>query len=477
MFIDEEGWLITRKSLKKSSLSTPEFKKILDGKLDERILNPAPSIIAKSLAAVDPYQAIMRAVVVRGRTLSIDGQNFDLDAFQRILVVSIGKAAGLMAKAVDDLLGEKISAGIVVDKESPSMPILSYGKYFKIIHSNHPVPGKRSLEAGLAVLDLVKSCSADDLVLFLISGGGSALMVVPPGEIPLQELQAVSQQLLECGAAIDEINTVRKHLDVIKGGGLARAAYPATMVSLVLSDVVGNPLESIASGPTTSDPTRFIDAIDVLKKYNLWNTAPDSIKQILINGELDEFSDTVKPGERCLEKSYYRIIGSNEIAAQAGLNTAISHSFNTSILTNRLTGDAYAAGTLLGGIGRQISTNNYAIQRPACVICGGETTVKVNGDGLGGRNLEVALGAVDALAGLERVALITLATDGEDGPTDAAGAIVTGETRAKMNNIGLDINIYRQRNDSYHFFESLNALIKTGSTGTNVNDLVFLFVY
>lgn len=463
--------------MRNNYLTNQDFSRILRGKISVNLVLPIARILAASLGVVDPYQAVDRAVKFHGGSLLIDQRQYDLNAFRRVLVVSFGKAAELMAQAIDDLLGERIAAGIVVDKGSRSAPVVNLPNKYMVIHSDHPIPGVKSLQAGKAIMDFLVSTSPKDLVLFLISGGGSALITSPYEGISIDDMQALTQLLLNCGAAINEINGVRKHLDRVKGGGLAKAAIPAQMVSLVLSDVIGNPLESIASGPTVTDPTTFSDAISILEKFDIWNSTPESIQHVLLKGRNGEIAETLKPGEQMLDNSQVKVVASNEHAAEAGMEAALQEEFNAHILTNSLQGEAFATGVYLGNIAHKVIDTGQPVSRPACVIAGGETTVVVGGDGLGGRNLEVALGAVDRLAGLDNVALITLATDGEDGPTDAAGAIVTGKTGERARDIGLTIVEYRNKNDSYHFFESLNALIKTGSTGTNVNDLNFLFLW
>lgn len=461
--------------VKRKYLTASDYSKIFSGKIKNDLVPPISRILAACMDAVDPYQVVYRALSVQGDKLKIDQRDYELEAYQRLLVVSFGKAAALMAQAVEDQLGERIEAGIVVDKNSHSTIDVNLPGKYTVIHSNHPLPGEKSLEAGQVILDLLDSSTPEDLVLFLISGGGSSLITAPYKGIELNEMQALTLSLLASGAAIEEINTVRKHLDRVKGGGLARAALPAQMVSLVLSDVVGNPLDSIASGPTVPDPTTFADAVSILKANKIWGRTPVSIKETMLAGVRGEISETLKVRDEDTNGAQVLLIGSNELAAQAGVGTAQSEGFNAYLHTNSLQGDAFAAGRQMGGLARQINAQGKPIQRPACVIAGGETTVVVSGDGLGGRNLEVALGAVDVLDGIEGVTLITFATDGEDGPTDAAGAIVTGETAQRAREYGLQIQEYRQNNDSYHYFETLNALIKTGSTGTNVNDLTFLF--
>ena len=404
-------------------------------------------------------------------------KKYDLDSFDRILIVSIGKAAGLMALASAEIFGERVHAGIIVLKQLIDRSSSRLPEKFHIYQGNHPVPGPGSLLAGRAVLEFLETCTPRDLVLFLISGGGSALVTCPSDGITLDDIQVLNRLLLECGAAIDEINTIRKHLDRVKGGRLAKAAYPAEIVTLVLSDVVGNPLDMIASGPTVADPSTFTEAKTILKNYQLWQKIPPAISSTLDKGVRGEISETCKPCDCYLKNSHTVIVGSNYQAAKASLDVATKEGFNAQILTTCLQGDAFITGRILSSLLRQVSESRPPLPRPVCLLAGGETTVVVKGKGQGGRNIEVALGAVAEMDGLDNVAFVTLATDGEDGMTDAAGAVVTGKTYERALAKELRVETYRSNNDSYHYFKQLDALLIIGSTGTNVNDLNFLFAF
>jgi glycerate 2-kinase len=290
-------------------------------------------------------------------------------------------------------------------------------------------------------------------------------------------MQELTNYLLACGANINEINALRKHLDRVKGGGLASMAAPAAVVTLILSDVVGDPLDVIASGPTVPDPSTYEQAYQILKKFGLLDRVPRSIAERLEGGQRNEHPETPKPGDPVFERVQNIIIGSNIQAARAAVNQAQKEGLHTMLLTTWLQGEARQAGRFLAAVGRQINADNQPVVRPACIVAGGETTVTIKGDGLGGRNQEMALGAVSELAGLPDSALITLATDGGDGPTDAAGAIVTGETLYQAYQMGLNSDDFLVRNDAYNFFEPLGDLLKPGPTHTNVNDLAFLFAW
>jgi hydroxypyruvate reductase len=312
----------------------------------------------------------------------------------------------------------------------------------------------------------------DDLVIFLISGGGSALMVAPVESVTLSDMQALTSALLACGASVDEINILRRHLDRLKGSGLARLAFPARIVSLILSDVVGNPLEAIASGPTAPDPSTCADALAVLEKYKLLGKTPESVLVALKSGH-----ETLKPGDAIFRNVDNILVGSNLLATQAALKQVEAEGFHPYLLRTDLQGEAREVAVELCRTLRWAWQTGDPAPRPACIVAGGETTVTLHGDGRGGRNTELALASVTELVNFPDVMLVALATDGEDGPTDAAGAVVTGETFARAYGLGLDPVEYLRRNDSYTFFAALDDLLKPNPTGTNVNDLIFLFTF
>jgi hydroxypyruvate reductase len=347
----------------------------------------------------------------------------------------------------------------------------------RILEAGHPLPDERGVTGSQQIEDLLSGTQPDDLVICLISGGGSALLVSPSPGITLDDMQELTTSLLACGANINEINALRKHLDRVKGGGLAGMAAPAAIATLILSDVVGDPLDVIASGPTVPDPSTYGQAYQILEKYHLLDRVPRSITSRLEEGQRGELPETPKPGDPVFERVQNVIIGSNIQAAGAAVSQAQKEGLHTLLLTTWLQGEARQAGRFLAAVGRQINADNQPVVRPACVVAGGETTVTIKGNGFGGRNQEMALGAVSELAGLPDSALITLATDGGDGPTDAAGAVVTGETQYQAHQMGLSPDDFLVRNDAYNFFEPLGDLLKPGPTHTNVNDLAFLFAW
>lgn len=408
---------------------------------DARILR----ILSAALEAVDPFKAVQKYLP------GLDGRVFGL---------GIGKAALPMLEALAGQI--PLAGGLAVTKFAPR----DASGLYPVIEGGHPIPDARSLHAGERVLEFVSSLREDDTLVCLISGGGSALVTAP--YVPLEDLQKLTSLLLASGAPIDEINTLRRQLDRLKGGGLARATK-AKIVSLILSDVIGNPLEAIASGPTAPDPTTRKDALAVIQKYHLENQIPASINHIL-----ETTREIIKPEDSVFARVQNIIIGDNKLAAQAALEQAEQEGFQAEILTNELQGEARQAGRDLA---RRLRAASSTTTRPFCLIAGGETTVTIKGDGKGGRNQELALAAVDELAGLEDVILIALATDGDDGPTDAAGAVVTGASARRAESFGLEAASHLSRNDAYPFFDRLGDLLKTGPTGTNVNDLVFLFIF
>lgn len=433
-------------------------------------------VLEVALQAADPYQAVQRVLHSSGNLLKIGEQTYPLANFRHIWVVGAGKAAYPMALAIEDTLGNYLTDGLIITKEGylPPLPAL---RRIRIFEAGHPLPDVRGVEATRQMLCLLDNATADDLVLCLISGGGSALMTAPAEGITLNDLQQLTTNLLRCGATIAQINTLRKHLDQVKGGGLVQRAAPAHLCALILSDVVGDPLDIIASGPTIPDSSTFQEAWQVLELFSLLEEVPESIRSHLMRGLRGEIAETLKPNNPHFQNVQNVLVASNIQAAKAAAQRAQAFGFNTLLLTTYLQGEARQAGLLLAAIARQIHASAEPISRPACLITGGETTVTVRGSGKGGRNQELVLGALEGLAEVPRSLLISLATDGGDGPTDAAGAVASDATLPRARSLGLDPQDFLKRNDAYHFFEALGDLLKTGPTQTNVNDLQFLFVF
>jgi hydroxypyruvate reductase len=422
-------------------------------------------ILAAAINAVEPATAVHRAVQRDGNWLTIAGHPHDLRDYRRVAGISIGKAGWGMAAALGEILGDKLDTGLIVTKHAGTPP----SPRWTVLEGGHPIPDEKSLLAGRRALDLASSLTRNDLLVCLISGGGSALVAVPVEGVSLDDLRALTASLLACGAPVGEINTLRRTLDQVKGGGLARAANGATIVSLILSDVVGNPLEAIASGPTVPNPTSAVEALAVLEKYQLQGRLPASI-----TGHLRSAPASEPPGAiEAVHDSAY-IIASSIHAAQAALGQAEAEGLRPYLLRTDLQGEAREAALELTNTLRWAALQDEPVARPACLVATGETTVTLRGDGRGGRNTELALAAAINLADFPGVMVVSLATDGEDGPTDAAGAVVSGETWGRARALGLDPSDYLNRNDSYSFFAALDDLIKPGPTGTNVNDLVLM---
>lgn len=433
----------------------------------------ALDVLVAALEAADPGKAVRRFLQRQGETLRVADRSYDLRSYDRVLVVGAGKAGAAMAAAVEEVLGDRVSEGVVNVKYGHVAPT----RRIKIHEAAHPVPDEQGLAGTRQMVELLEGAGPRDLVIAVISGGGSALMDLPVEGITLEDMKALTDALLRSGATINEINTIRKHLSQVKGGGLARIANPATMISLVLSDVVGNPLDFIASGPTVPDTTTFRDAWGVLERYGLTGDVPKPIAERLQAGVRGEIPDTLKGGDAIFDRVQDVVVASNELAAEAAAAKARDLGFNTLLLSTFIEGEAREVGKVFTAIAREIAAYGRPVARPACVIAGGETTVTVRGEGKGGRNQEMALSAALKIAGLADVMIVPSATDGNDGPTDATGAIADGSTVARALAMGIDPAEYLARNDAYHFFEQLGDLIKTGPTNTNVNDLTFVYVF
>jgi glycerate 2-kinase len=425
-----------------------------------------------ALAAVDPAEAVYRFVSRVGDRILVDQQAYALRDFEHIYLVGAGKAAMPMAEAIGEVLQDRLSGGVIItkyhhiDRQLPDL--------LRVHEAGHPVPDEQSVAATCDLAAWLDQATPRDLVFCVISGGGSALMTLPAEGITLADLQATTHLLLRAGATIHQINTIRKHLDTIKGGGLARLAHGAPIVSLILSDVIGDDLSVIASGPTVPDPSTFANAWRLIEQFDLADQLPTAVRARLVRGVSGEIPDTPKPGDPLFDRVQTVIIGSNAQAAQAAEAAARQLKFNTLLLSTQVQGEAREVAQVAAAIAKEIALYNRPIPKPACLILGGETTVTLKGNGLGGRNQEMALACALAIDGLPNTLIAAVGTDGTDGPTDAAGAITTGETVGRAKAIGLDAQAHLANNDSYHFFQALGDLIITGPTGTNVNDLLFV---
>jgi hydroxypyruvate reductase len=427
----------------------------------------AGAIFQAGLAAVNPETCIRRALRLEGGRLLVGDQDVALPAAGRVLVVGAGKASALMARAVEELLGARIGGGVVVVKYGHGAAL----KRVQIREAGHPLPDEAGRAGAAAVFDLARQAGAEDLILCLISGGGSALLPLPVEGIDLKDKQAATGLLLASGATIHEVNTIRKHLSRIKGGSLARAAAPARVVALILSDVVGDDLDVIASGPTVADPTTFGDGLRILRRCGLLEKVPPAVRRHFERGAAGEVAETPKPGDPLFEKVRNLLVGGNRDALLAAAEKARALGYNTVVLSSMLEGEAREAGRFISRIAAEARRSGNPAPLPACILCGGETTVTVRGGGRGGRNTELALAAALDIAGEDGILVLSAGTDGSDGPTDAAGAFADWKTLARAQAAGLDAARFLEQNDSYRFFDRLGDLFKTGPTRTNVMDL------
>ena len=438
---------------------------------DQQMLRHAVEIFQAGLKAVDPVAAIRRHVQCRDDELLIADRHYDLKKYEKILIAGAGKATAPMAKALEDLLGERIADGVIVVKDGHGLTL----KHVKVCEGGHPVPDEGGVRGTEEILSLVKNAGEHDLVFCLISGGGSALLIAPPTDISLEDKQAATKLLLACGATIHELNTIRKHLSRCKGGRLAQAAHPATMISLILSDVVGDDLDVIGSGPTVPDSSSFQETENILKNYGVWKDLAPSIRDHIQKGLDGKIPETPKSGDAVFKHCSQILVGTNLQAMMAAGQEAERLGYHPLILSAKVEGEAREVARVHAAIAREVVDSGNPVSAPACVLFGGETTVTLQGDGKGGRNQEYALAAARALDSTDHIVMLSGGTDGTDGPTDAAGAIADGSTIARAHKKGLDARDYLKRNDSYHFFQQLDDLVITGPTRTNVMDL-YLFL-
>lgn len=429
-------------------------------------------LLEKALEASDPRVAVRRSLKISNDKLLVMGVEYDLKRYCRILVVGGGKASGAMAEALEEILGERIEDGVVNVPRGVSK--LYRTKRIKLNEAGHPIPDEDGVKGVSAMLDMLRSVDEDTLIFCLLSGGGSALMSKPVDGVSLEDLQRLTSILLRCGAPIEDINAVRKHLSQVKGGRLAAAAYPATIISLIISDVVGDRLDTIASGPTAPDTTTYSYARSILQRYKVWDTIPDSVRKVIETGCAGLIPETPKPGDPIFDRVYNFIVAGNSIALEEMERYALGMGYNVVNLSSYIEGEARHVGYTLAGILKGVALKAKPTPRPTIILGGGETTVTVTGDGVGGRNQELTLAASIKIRGIRGVCVASIGTDGVDGPTDAAGAIADGHTYDRALSLGLKPEDYLDRNDSYSFFSRLGDCIFTGITGTNVNDVIVM---
>jgi hydroxypyruvate reductase/glycerate 2-kinase len=431
------------------------------------------NIFSAAVAAVDPF------VLVREHAVKIL-TDFNENKFKRIYVAGFGKASYEMARSIAEINERFITEAVVITKYGHVQVKKTEKKLLnkiKVFEAGHPIPDENGMKATEEIIHLLNRADKDTLVLCLVSGGGSALLVSPYEGLDLAAKQDVTDILLKAGADISELNTVRKHLSRVKGGRLAEIAYPAEMISLIISDVIGDKLDVIASGPTTPDSSTFSDAIRIIRKYGIEQRTPENVKNLIIRGSKGLIPETLKQGSRVFEKVHNIIIGNNHRALIAAKEKAESLGYESEITSSNITGEAKDIGKRLAEKAKQIkNSRTHGFGKTICLISGGETTVTVKGKGKGGRNTELALGFAKEIEGIKGITLLSAGTDGTDGPTDAAGAVVDGNTVIKAKSRGLDPDTYLNRNDSYTFFQQVDSLLITGPTGTNVMDAQILLI-
>lgn len=438
--------------------------------LYQRWRQDALDIFQAGVEAVTPEKFILRNIRIQGDTILLGKRKL---AASRIWVAGAGKVSARMARILEGILGDRITGGVVITKGNNMEPL----KRIQCLESSHPIPDASSVKATKQLLESLSGLDANDRVLFLLSGGASAMMELPHPKVPLKDLQKITNLLLHSEATIHEINCLRKHISAIKGGQLLRYLRPAKVWTWVVSDVVGDDLDVIGSGPVVPDPTTFKDARRVLEKYRLWAKTPDSVRHLIDAGIQGNVPETPKPGDDLFRGCFIDIIANNQMAVEAAARKARTKGYHTLILTRFMEGETHTVARMLLAVARQVMMFGQPIRPPACLIMGGETTLKVSGPGLGGRNQQLALYAGSLLKPNEPIVVLSAGTDGEDGPTDAAGGLVDASLMANSKNVlEHPLQKYLEDNDAYPALQRLGGLIRTGPTGTNVMDITLALV-
>lgn len=434
-------------------------------------------IFNAAIAAVDPYRAVLNAVRLEQHCLHVADVKYDLGLYKHIVVAGAGKAGARMALAIETLLGSRISAGLIVVKEGHTVPL----QFIRQIEAAHPLPNQAGADGTQKILELAQQADEQTLFICLFSGGASALLVAPAAGVTLADKQVLTSLLLNAGASIEELNAVRKHVSLVKGGRLAQAAFPSQVVTLILSDVIGDRLDVIASGPTAADTSTFADAWAVLEKYRLQKEVPQRVAYHLQQGMSGEVSETVKQADVCMRNVHNVIVGGLGVALNAAGKKSRQLGMRAELIRADLQGEARDAAHFLALAASAALDKMHAGER-CILLSGGETTVTVKGTGMGGRNQELALAFALDIEGLQGVSLLSAGTDGSDGPNDAAGAIVNGNTANRAQPLGIDSAQYLANNDSYHFFQEFDHRANehthyiSGPTGTNVMDIQIMLL-
>lgn len=454
----------------------------------EKVYDDLKRIFFAAVGRVDPYKIIKKCIKITNNTLNIDLDleeerfSFDLDNFEKLFIIGTGKATAKMAKAVEELFIHRISKGIISVKYGHTEHLAT----IDTIEAGHPVPDENSIKASQKIIEIAQLADEKALVINLISGGGSSLLTKPldytigseKSSLTLKEIQKTTKALLSCGATISEINCIRKHISSIKGGRLARLLYPATQINLILSDVVGDRLDTIASGLTTFDESTYENALEIIERYDIEDKIPLKVLNLIKAGARGLIDETPKRDDRIFRKVFNILIGSNYSALLAALKSAETLGYNTIIISSQITGESKEIAKVFLGIANDIKNHDLPVKRPACIIAGGETTVTLKGCGKGGRNQELALSFLSGIQNdredMKDTYFLSAATDGNDGPTDAAGAFAS--LQILETSVNMNVEDYLKNNDSYNFFDQIGWLFKTGPTNTNVCDIQILLV-
>lgn len=438
----------------------------------EELRRDLHDIFQAALQAVDPAEAIRTHVRRTGQQLHVADRVYDLGDYDTLSVIGVGKAGAAMAMAVEALLGDHLRGGHVIVKYGHGGLL----RHITLHEAGHPIPDEAGIRATRTLINFVQEMGPRNLIICLISGGGSALSPAPVEGITLAEKQEVTRLLLACGATIHEINALRKHISQIKGGQLARLASPATLITLVLSDVVGDALDVIASGPTVPDTSTFADCLEILRKYQLLGTIPAPVRQHLQAGAAATIPETPKPGDPIFAQTQTVLVGRNFQALEAASRAAAALGYRPLILSSAIEGETREVAKVHAGIAKEVLASGHPIAAPACILSGGETTVTLRGQGTGGRNQEFALALALDIRDVPGIAALSAGTDGTDGPTDAAGAFADGTTCRRAEQCGLQPRTALERNDAYPFFARLGDLLITGPTQTNVMDVRIMLI-
>lgn len=439
---------------------------------EKKLREHAKLLFKEAINEANPQKCISEFVSLNGSTLKIDTKEYNLDNFKSIYVIAFGKAAPAMANAVEELLGNRISKGVVVSNSNSDFSFNNMEFYL----SSHPVPDNKSLKAAEKVISLLDESTEDDLVIFLISGGGSSILALPSEGLSIDDIRKVTEKLMLSGVDTYGLNTIRKKISRIKGGGLLKRALPSAVATLILSDVVGDKLEFIASGPTVYDTTTFQDAWRIIEALDLEHKIPPKVVVHLEKGRKLNSPPLIEKDEINESRVQTLVVGNNRKALVAAEKKAKELGYNTLVLSSQISGEAREVAKVLAGISFDIQRFEHPVKKPACIIFGGETTVNVVGSGKGGRNTETALSFCFEIIGKKNIVGLFAGTDGIDGPTDAAGAICDGNSRLIAREKGVSARDHLAANDSYSFFEKIGDLIKTGSTGTNVMDIGIILI-